>query len=300
MTTPETSLVAEQLEEKWTNVQLDSQILSTFMSCPCKCNYVFNRHLIPVGGISSSFEKGQLAHIGLHAYWKERIKTGDYQASAIAGLDAAKKASLTFTNLPVEDALDCFSNLVEFFKFIQQSSWIPVATEQAFRFKAYEDPNLRLRIYLTGRIDLIVKTPQVPIIPVDNKSESERWFYSQMSNQFRIYALACKSNVLGVQRFGFQKSLKPEDKFKMELLPFDPNTLEEWRTVTLPYWVKQYLLANEDNFWPMNHTSCISGHFACQFSDKYNGGICNVSTEVREQKLERYFKIGEEWNPMEF
>jgi hypothetical protein len=50
----------------------------------------------------------------------------------------------------------------------------------------------------------------------------------------------------------------------------------------------------------MNTTSCIHGHFACQFSDKYNGGICNVSREVREQKLERYFKVGEEWNPADF
>jgi len=287
-------------EEKWTNIQLDSQILSSFMSCPCKCNYVFNRHLIPIGGVPKSYEKGQLAHIGLHEYWKERIKSGDYQIAAAIGLDAAKKASLTFTNMEAEDALDCFSTLVEFFKFIQQSSWIPIATEQSFRFKAYEDANLRLRIYLTGRIDLIVKTSQIPIIPVDNKSESERWFYTQMSNQFRIYALACKANVLGVQRFGFQKSLDTKDKFKMELLPFDPDTLEEWRTLTLPYWVKQYLICNEDNYWPMNHTSCISGHFACQFSDKYNGGICNVSREVRKQKLERYFKVGKEWNPMEF
>src|SRR3972149_6778804 len=193
--------------DKWTNIQLDSQILSTFMSCPRKYELVFDRHLVSIGGISKSFEKGQLAHIGLHEYWKERIKTGDYQSAAVAGLEAAKKASLKFVNLEVEDALDCFSTLVEFFKYIQASSWIPVATEQSFRFKAFEDPELRLRIYLTGRIDLIVKTSQIPLIPVDNKSEAERWFYTQMSNQFRIYVLACKANVLGVQRFGFQKSL---------------------------------------------------------------------------------------------
>lgn len=286
--------------EKYTNIQVDSQIFSTFMSCPRKCDYVFNRHLVPIGGMSKSIEKGQLSHTGLHAYWQSRIDGNDYQISSVNGLEAAKLDSLKYKNLKPEDALDVFQNLIAYFKFIQNSNWIPVATEQAFKFIAYEDKELKIRIILAGRIDLIVKTPQIPLIPIDNKTEAERWFYSQMSNQFKIYCLACKCNVLGVQRFGFQKTLKDEDKFKMELLPFDPDILEEFRVETLPYYCKQMLLCQEENYWPMNTTSCIHGHFACQFSDKYQGGICNVSRSVREQKLSRYFTIGEEWNPLEF
>jgi len=287
-------------EEKWTNIQVDSQIFSTFMSCPRKCDYVFNRHLVPISGVSKSIEKGQLSHTGLHAYWKSRIEGNDYQKASIDGIEAAKKEWPTCKNLQQDDALDAFQTLVQYFKFIQNSAWIPVAVEQAFKFIAYEDPILRIRIILAGRIDLIAKTPQIPIIPIDNKTESERWFYSVMSNQFKIYCLACKVNVLGVQRFGFQKTLKEEDKFKMELLSFDPDILEEFRTETLPHYCKQMLLCQEEEYWPMNTTSCISGHFACQFSDKYNGGICSVSRNVREQKLSRYFTIGAEWNPLEF
>lgn len=290
----------EIVEEKWTNVQVDSQILSTFMSCHRKADYVFNRHLVPIHGVSGAIEKGQLAHIGLHAYWKARIAGENYQEAAKGAIEVAKKEAVAFKNLDAENALGCFQNLVDFFKFISNSSWIPVFVEQHFKFIAYEDPSIRLRIILTGRIDLGLKTPTIDLIPVDNKSESERWFYTQMSNQFKIYALACKANVLGVQRFGFQKTLPPEQKFKMELIPFDQDILDEFRTEILPYWCKQLLICQSDNYWPPNTTSCIHGHFACQFSDKYNGGICNVSREVREQKLERYFTIGQPWDPANF
>jgi hypothetical protein len=155
-----------------------------------------------------------------------------------------------------------------------------------------------MRIYLTGRIDLIIKTPQIPLLPIDFKTESERWFYSQMSNQFRIYAIACGVNLVGIQRIGFQTSLEPKDKFKLDLLPFDQDILEEYKNEQIPHWGKMMLLAHEENHYPMNNTACVKGHFKCQFSDgAQNKGICNVSRTIREQKIARYFVVGEEWDP---
>lgn len=292
--------LTEVIEEKWTNIIVDSQILSMFMSCPRKMDYVMNRHLIPLGGVSKNIEKGQLAHIGLHAYWKNRLEGGDYQSASLAGIEAAKKEYPKFQNLDTENALDCFNNLIAFYKFISNSSFIPIFVEQHFKFLAYEDSILRLRIYLTGRIDLGLKTPSGMLIPVDNKSESERWFYSVMSNQFKIYCIACNVNALGVQRFGFQKTIEEKDRFKLELLSFDQDILDEFRYETLPYYCKQMLVCNEEGYWPPNTTSCVHGHFKCVFSDAYNGGICSVSREVREQKLKSYFTIGEPWDPAEF
>lgn len=286
--------------DKWVNIQIDSQILSSFMSCPQKTDYVFNQKLISIRGLSRGISKGQLVHVAAKNYWQSIIDGKDYQESTLLAIESTKLEVKKYPNLEPDDALDVFSNLVQFFKFIQNLNWIPVFVEKHFRFIAYEDPILKLRIILTGRIDLGMKTHQQDLIPIDLKSESERWFYTQMSNQFKIYALACNSNILGVQRFGFQKSLDEKDKFKMELLSFDPDVLEEWRTITLPYYAKQILIAYEDNYWPMNTTSCISGHFACPFSDKYNGGICNVSRSVRKQKIERYFTEGVDWDPEKF
>lgn len=288
-------------EENWTNIQVDSQILSTFMRCPRKMNYIFNEHLIPIFGSNKGINKGQLSHIGIHGYWKARIDGADYQQASIIGLENAKKAAPTFVDLDADSALDVFQNLIQFFKYISNSlTWQPVFVEQHFRFVAYEDTLMKIRIILTGRIDLGLRTPAGLLVPIDNKSESERWFYSAMSNQFKIYCLACKVNTLGVQRFGFQKSLKDEDKFKMELIPFDPDYLEEFRTEVLPYYCKQMLICKEEGYWPPNYASCINGHFGCEFSDKYNKGICNISREVRKQKLDSYFSVGEPWNPENF
>src|SRR5215471_20728320 len=278
-------------QEKWTNIQVDSQVLSTFMSCARKADYVFNRHLVPMIGVSDKIQKGQLSHIGLHRYWRSIIDGKGYQESSLLAIEECKKEALKFTTLQAEDALQVYQNLVEYFRFIQNLSWTPIFVEQHFKFIAYEDPALKLRIILTGRIDLGFRTPDNKVIPVDNKSESERWFYSQMSNQFKIYCIACKTNTFAVQRFGFQKTVKPEDRFKMELLPFDADYLKEFQYEVLPYWCKQLLLCKEDNYWPPNYSSCVHGHFACQFSDKFNNGICNVSRSVREQKLKLYFTI---------
>lgn len=292
----------EQVEEdeaKWKVIQVDSQVLSLFMSCPAKFNYVMNRHLVPAEGPPAGIRRGTIIHNACLEYWKIRIANiADYETAIRAAVRKAKTELEQQMDFDSDYRLDTLNNLLEFLKFIQASSWIPLAAEKHFRVKVYEDPVARLRIYLTGRIDLILRSPQISVLPVDNKTESERWFYTQMSNQFKIYCIATETNILGVQRIGFQKTVKPEEKFKMEMLPFDPDVLEEWRTVTLPHYVLRLIECYEKDFWPMNSTSCVHGHFKCEFSDgRDHKGICNVSRSVREQKLLRYFKIGEPWDP---
>ena len=287
----------EILPDKWTNVQVDSQVLSLFMSCPRKYQYVFDRHLQPVSGVKPAFQRGTIVHDALLAYWRERIKTGDYQVAVQLAIRKAKEQFDKSSAFDADQKLYNLGVILEFLKWIQGMNWIPLEAEKYFKIKIYEDHNLKLRIFLTGRIDLIVRTPQIAKLPIDLKTESERWFHTQMSNQFRIYCMACEVNLLGVQRVGFQEKLEAKDKFKLELMPFDPDVLEEWRTETLPYWVKQLMIAHEENYFPMNTTNCVHGHFKCEFSDANEQGFCNVSRNIREQKISRYFVIGEPWDP---
>jgi hypothetical protein len=290
-------ITKEITRDKWTNIQVDSTVLSMFMACPRKYEYVMKRHLVPAKGIKPAFKRGSIVHDALLAYWRERIKTGDYQMAVQSAVRKAKEQFDKESMFTGDEKLYNLGVILEFLKYIQGMNWIPLEAEKFFRIPVYEDQNLKLRIWLTGRIDLIVKTPQIECLPIDLKTESERWFHTQMSNQFRIYCMACEVNLLGVQRVGFQEKLEVKDKFKLELLPFDPDILEEWRTETLPYYVKQLMIAHEDNYFPMNTTNCVHGHFKCEFSDANDQGFCNVSRNIREQKLSRYFVIGEPWDP---
>lgn len=287
----------DEVEEGWTKIQLDSQELTAYMSCPQRYEYVFERNLEYIEGVGKPVRKGGIYHQALNAYWKERISTGDYQVATRAGISLAKELYEKEIIFSREERLEGLSNLLEFLRFIQGWNGIPLETEKYFNVLAFVDEKAKLKIFLNGRIDLIAKLPQLAKLPIDFKTESERWFHSQLNNQYRIYCVACEVNLLGVQRIGSQTSLEVKDKFKLELLPFDQDVLDEFRTIQLPYWIRRMLESNETKFFPMNTTDCVHGHFKCQFSDAYNGGICNVSRSVREQKIARYFKVGESWDP---
>lgn len=295
---PSSGEIEIKREDQWTNIQVDSQVMSLFMACPYKYELVFVRHLQPVGGVSKSIKRGLIVHDGMLLYWRERIKSGDYKEAVQLCVRKVQELLNAESSFDHEEKLDTLQNLVQFLQHIQSYSWIPLEAEKYFKIKILEDEGLRLRIFITGRIDLIVRLPQIPIFPIDLKTESERWFHSAMSNQFRIYSLACGTNLLGVQRIGFQKTLSAEEKFKVETIAFDQDVLEEYRTVTIPHYIKQLIMCHEDNFFPMNNTSCVHGHFKCQFSDGMDHkGICTASRSIREQKLGRYFVVGPEWNP---
>jgi hypothetical protein len=268
------------------------------MSCPFKYKLNFLDSLVPREGLSIWIRRGVIIHNALLEYWKVRLVADDYQEAVKKCLNRAKEDFAKDLEFEPDFKLESLQTLLQFLQHIQSYSWIPLAAEKHFRKLVYEDATLRLRIFLTGRIDLIVRTPQLPVIPIDLKTETERWFHSQMSNQFRIYCIATDTNLLWVQRVGFQKTLKPEDKFAIESIPFDPDILDEWKNNTLVYWVKQLIVAHEDSYFPMNTTNCIHGHFKCQFSDgNEHRGICNVSRVIRQQKLERYFVKTERWDP---
>ena len=280
--------------EKWTTLQFDSQILSSFMACPREMNNRFNKHLVPVGGISKSINKGSLAHYGLAKYYSMMKEGNTSENCRLAAIDEMKRLSPTL-DLDGEDIILVHRTFNEYVEYRKNDIFNVEFIERHFKFLVYE--SYPIRIVLTGRIDLGITEPNsTQLIPIDHKSESEQWFYSTLSNQFKIYALACDSNELIVNRFGFQTTLKPEKKFKRERLAFDAGCLKEFRNEILPYYAKQMLIAMEDNFYPPNYTNCIKGHWGCIFSDRYAGGICNVAPELREQKTKLYF-IEKEWDP---
>jgi len=289
--------VTEIPERPWANVEMDSQVLSAFMACPREMKLRLIDHLVPVGGVARGMEKGLMAHKGLQVFYELMREGADYSIRKLAAIQAMQEYYPTLDKLEGEDVDDVFRTFNEYCEYRKNDVFQVVFTERHFRFIAYEDPVLRLRVILTGRIDLgILEYHSAKIIPIDHKSESEHWFYTTLSNQFKIYALACDTNRLWVNRFGFQKSVKIEKKFKREDLTFDAECLLEFKNEILPYYAKQMLIAQGDNFFPPNYTNCVKGHWGCIFSDRYDGGVCNQPKSIREEKLKRYFVV-KEWNP---
>jgi len=285
----------EEKKPKWLNLTFDSQIFSSFMACPREMNYKFNQHLVPIGGVSKGIEKGTLAHVGLQVYY-EAMKDGtDFSIRKIMGINAIKERAPTMDRLEGEDIVDVVNTFEEYCEFRKNDIFQVVFTEKVFKLIVYEE--FPLRVIITGRIDLGINEPQFEgITPIDHKSESEHWFYSSLSNQFKFYAIACNSNRLIVNRFGFQKTVKAEKKFKRDELSFEQDVIEEFKQEVIPYYARAMIVAMNENYFPPNYTNCIKGHFACIFSDKYSGGICTIDRSLRQPKLNTYFQI-KEWDP---
>ena len=282
-------------EQQWTTLKFDSQIFSAFMACPREMDLRFNKHYVPIGGPSPSLNKGLLAHHGLAAYYKSMKDGNPSSINHLKAREAMKEYSPTL-DMNGEDVVLVHKTFDQYVEFRKNDIFIVVFTERLFSFVAYEQ--YPIRVILTGRIDLGITEYGAPeqIIPIDHKSESEQWFYSALNNQFKIYGLACNSNKLVVNRFGFQTSVKPEIKFKREDIILDRATQEEFKNEVIPYYAKQMLIAYEDGYFPPNYSNCNKGHWGCIFSDKYNKGICNIDPSLRAQKLRLYFRE-EEWKP---
>ncbi len=281
-------------ELKWVTVQFDSQVLSAFMGCPREMDFRFNQHLVPIIGVSKSIEKGTLVHHGLNIYYDLMGKGESSEIRKLAAIKGIREYAPTLEALEGEDVVDVLRAFEEYHEYRKNDVFHVAFTEKVFKKIVYEV--YPLRIVLTGRIDMGVLDLQTQsLIPWDHKSESESWFHSSLRNQFKIYAIACDSQRLIVNRFGFQKTVKADKKFKREDINFESDVLEEFKNEVIPYYAKQMLIANEDNYYPPNYSNCIKGHFACIFSDKHTGGVCNISRGVREDKLKRYFTV-KEWN----
>lgn len=293
--------IKKEIEDDWTNIKVDSQVFSAYMSCQRYMDYRYNRHLVPISGPSVNILKGTLAHEGTHKFNLARIEGATWNEAKSIALAACRVKAPTM-NIDADNVLAVYKMLEEFWEFKQSNAIyeIPLAAERTFNVKVYENAELKLRIYLTGRIDYIFKliSGDGGIIPLDYKTESEKWFYSGLSNQFKFYAIATKSNTVIVQRLGFQTSKKAEEKFKTETINFSDDIIKEFTEEIIPQTCMNLIISLEEKKYLPNYSNCIHGHFGCMFSDKYNnGGICTISREVREEKIRSYFSVGVEWNP---
>lgn len=290
---------------------IDSQILNTYQSCPCKTKYQFIDNIRPMQK-EEAFDRGGLLHDMLKVHYIGLMNDVVRLKSMGAWLDMPhidEETHLTGNNgyvrivemarkfgnfkatkcdLPIEVCDEVIQTYLDYAEHFRNDGWIPLSVETPFSVVLYE--NDELTILYEGIVDLVTQN-----LIVDHKSSKRRGEPSALSNQFMGYCWSLGINNLIVNKVGFQKSLKPKDKFERYTKSYPKSILEEWKVNTIRVALELYEQmkdkANLEN--QRNYTSC----------DKYSGciysNICLSEPEARTFIIQRDFMVGEPWKPTE-
>lgn len=274
---------------------IDSQILNTIQDCARKTNLSFgSRSLEPVVK-PDYFEKGDLLHQMLAQYYKLRKNRQNWSKNNKTHADIVQicikvgRLAAVSMSLEVDVVEEVINAFWQYCTYTANDGWDNIVSIEEVASKIlYEDD--AIIILYQGKIDLSISITNCNLLPVDHKSSSRRGKPHHLSNQFQGYCWLLGVNNIIINKIGFQKTLKDNEKFERHTLSYSPDLLEEWRENSI-FWIRQYISYTEANYFPTNYTSC----------DKYSGCIfeqtCRQSKEVREYKLTQLFtERKEKWD----
>lgn len=272
------------------NVAFDSQLLTTLMACGRKTNFNFNLHLVAISGKSVSLEMGSIVHCFLENYYK----------SIINGIKKSEAEGFAFTaalqyiespevkNSSEEDRQWALQTCRDYLEFYRNDSWVPLEIEVVKGRVLYEDDEIR--VLWKAKFDSIFDTNQ-GIFAADHKTMKQRRDTISLNNQFMGQTILTDQRKMYVNKIGFQKSLKPEERFSRPTINYTRARLAEWQGETLPYYARVYLNYAESGYWPPNHTQCENKYGNCNFLP-----VCEADPDVREEILGQSFVAGDPWD----
>lgn len=300
------------------NVILDSQILSTLMACPRLTDFRFNHNLVSISGKSNSLECGSIVHTFLEFYYKSIID-GIKRSDALGyGLTAAQlyisgcpkctdysgdskpecghkiNQFPGLQNTPVESEgyktgwKYVLNTCEQYHEFYKNDHWVPLEVEVVKGEVLYEDEEIR--VLWKAMLDLITDTNQ-GIYPVDHKTMKQNRDTLSLNNQFIGQCILTRARNVFINKIGFQKSLKPEEKFVRPPISYSAARLMEWQSETLPYYAKLLLMYTETGHWPPNYSSCETKYGKCAFVK-----VCESDPTMREEEIKQLFMVGKPWN----
>jgi len=292
-------------------ITLDSTILNTVSLCERRTHYQFIDAISPsIKG--EALERGDLMHKMLEVYeslrcnlvdmnnatWKSLIESGfelnsdtpDPQEFHKNYAISAARYFATKMDLPPDEIEEVIFQFEEYIEYYKYDPWDTLALESVGSKVLFESEELK--VLYTFKIDRLAKRDQI-IAPWDYKTSKRRSETSSLSNQFIGYAWATDSNYVIVDKIGFQKSLKPSERFQRIFLSYDEERIAEWQ-LNATKWAIVYarLLEGTDPLSnSMNLTSC----------DKFGGciyrPICEKAPSAREWIISRDYVQGERWDP---
>lgn len=271
------------------NIVLDATMLDMFCLCEARFNYRFNMQR-ETEIKAKPLDRGTVVHLGLEKYY-EALQAGQHFNDASQEMIKYARFAGAQSDLEVTEAeriIHVLSEYVDFWRVEDQRFQI-IDVERPFMYLLFEDD--LVRISLIGKIDLVVSDNTYTNMPVDHKSYDREYPVRRLSNQFMNYCYAVQSNFLLVNKIGFQKTLKPIEKFKRIPVSYDSIMLEEWKQNVIQLMLR-YLECEATQKWTMNFTSCDKFNRQCDYLE-----VCESSgVDSKAHKLNTNFKMGEKWD----
>lgn len=305
------------------NVILDATILSSLMACPRLADFRFNHNFISIGGKSNSLECGSTVHVFLEYYYKniiggvKRDQAFGFAISAAELYIRGCRGCTDFVSTPEFPKPPCGHKVNEFpgvhntpkdsegykigwqfvldtcdqyHRFWANDHWIPLEIEVVKGEVLYEDAEIR--ILWKAKLDMTADTNQ-GIFPVDHKTMKQNRKTNSMNNQFMGQCLIMKTRNVFINKIGFQKTLKPEEKFIRPPISYSAERLLEWQGETLPFYAKLLLMYAETGHFPPNFSNCEGKYGNCAFYEH----VCSADPGMREENIKQHFMVGPTWNP---
>lgn len=293
-------------------IAIDSQWLNNIQACFYKTKLVFLERMQPTSK-AEPLERGSLMHDMLEVYyelkgprkfatkvWKDLRESGIPVNSIMLApttlgnqeqlyIEFARQVaywSAAQKDLSGDIVDETIYQFKEYCQFYKNDPWIALAVEEVGSKVIYEDEFLKI-IY-NFKVDMVAQNGQM-VAPFDHKTGARRSEPTSLSNQFIGYCFGLGLSNIVINKIGFQKTLKPVERFQRFPLSISRERIIEWLTNTI-WWVKLWVKASEDNYYPKDFTSC----------DKYSGcifrKICETDPDAREWKMERDFVRGPVWD----
>ncbi len=301
------------------NVILDASVFTTIQACGRLTDFRFNMDLVSILGKNNSLEAGSIVHKVLEYYYKAKIGGYERNQCISAGLAAGEMYVRScpyckdwaselvppcghepnefpgLQNTPMESDKKhigwkwALESCEQYFEFWKGDFWVPLEVEVVKGKVLYEDE--LIRILWKAKLDLVMDTNE-NIYSVDTKTAKQRRDLLSLNNQFIGQALIMGTRGVVINKFGFQTSLKPEEKFTRELMSYSVDRLIEWQSEILPYWVYKYIQYVEDEYFPPNFTHCENKYGHCAFKE-----VCAANPSMRQEELQIHFMRGPKWDP---
>lgn len=273
-------------------VILDSQLLSSLQRCAARTNFYFNNDLRVIG-TQPALAKGILIHQFFAEYFRRRKNSGnslDFESCANFAFEFVKPLTAS-SGLVESDIIAVDRSLNQYVEHYKHEPMEVLFVEEPFALEIYKNEDEDLRIVYVGVIDLIATLQGQEQKVFDHKSQSRKSDFLLLDDQFEGYATAAGTNMITVNVIGLQASVPPQEKFRRVPLSYPPYLLERWKQ-HLIYWVKQYLVYNNNNEWPENHQGCNKFQ-TCEFYP-----VCTSASEAaRAWKLKTEYVVSEKWDP---